>query len=50
MTEMLSWNPLDAARRAAAFDLFTRNPFGMLDSIQRLFDDANDTSAMRLAP
>lgn len=48
MSEMLSWTPLDAARWAAPFDLFTRNPFGMLDSIQRLFDGDNDASAMRL--
>lgn len=48
MSEMLSWTPLDAARWAAPFDLFTRNPFGMLDSIQRFFDGDNDTSSMRL--
>lgn len=48
MSEILSWTPLDAARWAAPFDLFTRNPFGMLDSIQRIFDGDNETSAMRL--
>lgn len=48
MSEMLSWTPLDAARWVAPFDLFTRSPFNLLDSMQRLFDGDSGNSAMRV--
>lgn len=48
MTEILSWSPLDAARWAAPFDLFTKSPFGVLDTFQRLFDGGTENAAIRV--
>lgn len=48
MSELSSWTPLDAARWAAPFDLFTKSPYSVLDSIQRLLDGDTEKATMRV--
>lgn len=48
MSDMLRRAPLEPSRAHSPFDLFSKSPFGMLDSLQRLFDGEGEKSAMRV--
>ncbi|GAA1496107.1 Hsp20/alpha crystallin family protein [Paeniglutamicibacter kerguelensis] len=48
MSEMLRRSPFEASRSHAPFDMPSKSPFGMLDSLQRLFDSDIEKSTMRV--
>lgn len=48
MSEILRRSPRESALSKSPFDLSSRSPFGMLDSLQRLFDRNEEMSTMRV--
>ncbi|MDQ0092494.1 Hsp20/alpha crystallin family protein [Paeniglutamicibacter psychrophenolicus] len=48
MNEILSWSPRESAASSSPFDLLSKSPFGMLDSLQRLFDGEDEKTTMRV--